>query len=63
MKKTSKVKKECGQEETYWGDHLYLEQKFTVPEDLKDQKITLSVLNHKSVLADALIGAFDLDLL
>lgn len=63
VKKHTVTKHEVGNEDLYWGDHLYLEKEIKEIGEISQEKIVIQLYDHNKVMKDGLIGGFDFDIL
>lgn len=60
--KHSSAKKERGSSMIFWGEHFFFDKKFESSSSFEVQKLRVQMMDHNAVLANSLIGEFEIDL-
>lgn len=58
----SNKKSDIGIEDVYWGQHYYFSKSINNYHEMENEKLSIKVLDHNAILANSLVGSFDIDL-
>jgi len=62
LSKNTKTKDNRGTGMTYWGEHMFFNKKINAPAEFELEKLKIEVVDHNTLLANSLIGEFEIDL-